>query len=161
MGVKWPRGVQLHSSYIFMQWYLRKDKDNITFPCLRLATCIWDIVQHAKYCHDLWVWLIKGGWVEWLNLPITPLQSLVITINYNKTINLQPNPSSWTAKDLLHSHSLSDLILLCTTYIVSRQTHTKHIHCLALKILYCWLRIFVAGLFAESFASNGSTCHNI
>jgi hypothetical protein len=40
------------------------------------------------------------------------------------------------------SHRIdSDLILFCTTYIVSRWAHRKHICCLALDILYCWLHI--------------------
>jgi hypothetical protein len=55
--------------------------------------------------------------------------------------NLQPNPSSLTAEDSLHSRS--DLILFCTTYTVSRRSHRKHVRCLALDVLYCWLRIVV------------------
>jgi hypothetical protein len=53
--------------------------------------------------------------------------------------NLQPNPSSWTAEDSLHAHS--DSILFCTTYIVSRRIHRKHVRCLALDVICCWLRI--------------------
>jgi hypothetical protein len=38
-----------------------------------------------RYYHDLGVWLINGGSIGWLGLLITPLQSLVITINYNSS----------------------------------------------------------------------------
>jgi hypothetical protein len=50
-------------------------------------------------------------------------------MNYNTTIKLQPNLSSLTAEDLLHSRSRShfDLIRFSTAYIVSRRTHEKHI----------------------------------
>jgi hypothetical protein len=44
--------------------------------------------------------LYDGVWIGWLDLFITPLQSLVITIT------LQPNSSSWTAEDSLHSDSV-------------------------------------------------------
>jgi hypothetical protein len=62
------------------------------------------------------------------------------------TINLQPNPSFLTTEGSLHSrsHSTIDLILFCTTYIVSRRTLRKHIRCPAVcephrkhVFLYC------------------------
>jgi hypothetical protein len=39
----------------------------------------------ATYCHDLWAWLLNGVRIGWLDLLITPLQSLIITINYNNS----------------------------------------------------------------------------
>jgi hypothetical protein len=49
----------------------------------------------------------NGFWTGWLDL-LTP--SCTISLNHNKlqlTVNLQPNPSSLTAEDSLHSRSRS------------------------------------------------------
>jgi hypothetical protein len=60
--------------------------------------------------------------------------------------------------------SLSDLIRFCTTYIVSRRTHRKHIRCQAIDIcephrkhLFCCQEC----LFIGPLPSNRPTCHNI
>jgi hypothetical protein len=51
----------------------------------------------------------------------TSLQSLVIIINYNKSqINLQPNPSSLTAEDSLHSRSTNDWLFYTPTPAIFR-----------------------------------------
>jgi hypothetical protein len=115
----------------------------------------------------------NGVWIGWLDLLITPLQLLVITIDYNNSTikNNQPNPSSWTDENSPHSYS--DLILFCTTYVVSRRVHRKHIfldYCIYSTVAEkrnlsdCCLRILYRGnVFTEPLPSHGSTriFHNI
>jgi hypothetical protein len=84
-------------------------------------------------------------------------QSQSITITHNQS----------TAEDSLHScsHSHSDLIRFCTTYIqVLRRIHRRHVRCPAMDIcephrkhLLCCQECVFIGL----LSSNGSTCHNM
>jgi hypothetical protein len=56
--------------------------------------------------------------------------SFTITRNHNQlqelTINLQPNPSSWTADDSLHSHSDSVLYYLHSLEVHPKETRPLH-----------------------------------
>jgi hypothetical protein len=113
--------------------------------------------EHNKYSYNYKY--INWFWIGWLELLTTPLQSLVITIN------LQPNPSSLTAEDSLHSHFA--LILFCTIYIASTWIHRKtrlRYSCIYSVVTYqrkwfdCCLRICCRGnVFTESLPSNGPT----
>jgi hypothetical protein len=107
------------------------------------------------------------------------IDTFTTTHNHNQlrylTQNLQPNPSSLTAKYTVHSHS--DLILFCTTYVVSRQAHRKHVCCVALDVLYSYVYNVVAcqqklsdyclhmhccgNEFTASLPSDVFTCHNM
>jgi hypothetical protein len=102
----------------------------------------------------------KGFWIGWLDLLSPSLQTLLIAINYNASqpiysLTLLPG----LCEDSLHSHfrTTSHLIMFCTTYIVSRRIHRKHVPCSGMDIceshtkhllLYC--RIYSA------LHSNGS-----
>jgi hypothetical protein len=65
--------------------------------------------------------VITGFWLDdWIYWHLL-VQSIII--------NPQPNSSTLTAEDSLHSRSPSttDVVRFCTTYKVSRRTHRKHI----------------------------------
>jgi hypothetical protein len=64
----------------------------------------------------------NGVWIGWLDLLITPLQSLVISVNYNKT---SAEPFLLDCRGLA-PFWFSDFNLFSTTYIVSRRTHIKY-----------------------------------
>jgi hypothetical protein len=77
----------------------------------------------------------NGFWIGWLDL-LTPCSTITLNQNQLKqlAINLQPNPSSLTVEDSLHSRSTTDFKFDWTTYKVSRRTHRKHIRCLPMDI---------------------------
>jgi hypothetical protein len=108
----------------------------------------------------------KGVWIGWLDLLITPLQSLVITIIYNNTINeclgLAPFWPLYSAMNyhwvLLSSPGFSSYIAytyprkcLLITRIHGNMFHNE----LASMNPSLWQRV------CHTFPSNGSTCHNM
>jgi hypothetical protein len=96
----------------------------------------------------------NGFWIRWLDL-LTP--SFTISLNHNQSkwfpVNLQPNPSSLSAEDSLHSRSHSAI----DDYIVSRRIHRKHIRCPAMDISEPHRRhLFLYCFIYRAFHSNGN-----
>jgi hypothetical protein len=99
--------------------------------CLHIVTFIllWFDIQ---YCHVFVVVTNKRG-LDWM----IDLYSFKITHDHNKS---SAEPFFMDCRGLV-PFRFSILLLFCTTYLARRPTHRKHVLCLALDVLYCWLRI--------------------